>query len=115
MDFRPANIIVDGDAVAGLIDFESVRFGSTEIDFTKIYRDFLRFDPTLFEAFREGYKSIRPLIDLDKVLPFYRFIDAFNSIGWCNRRRIEKNTLFYEENKELLGMLIGVSNLSRDK
>ncbi|MBS4174511.1 aminoglycoside phosphotransferase family protein [Bacillus sp. FJAT-49736] len=98
MDFRPANIIVDGHKVSGIIDFESVRFGSTEMDFTKLYRDFLRYDPNLYNAYREGYKSIRPLIDLEMVLPFYRFTDAFNSIGWCKRRSIEKNALFLEEN-----------------
>lgn len=106
MDFRPANIIVDGNKVSGIIDFESVRFGSTEIDFTKLYRDFLRFDFTLFEAYQEGYNSIRPLIELEVVLPFYLFTDAFNSIGWCKRRGIEKNALFLKENltslKELL-------------
>jgi aminoglycoside phosphotransferase (APT) family kinase protein len=98
MDFRPANIIVDGDQVSGMIDFESVRFGSTEIDFTKLNRDFLSFDDTLYKAFREGYNSIRPLIDLETVLPFYQFTDAFNSIGWCKRRGIEKNAVFLEGN-----------------
>ena len=98
MDFRPANIIVDDLNVAGMIDFESVRFGSTEVDFTKLYRDFLRFDATLYRSFKDGYKSIRPLIDLDIVLPFYQFTDAFNSIGWCKRRGMEKNALFLEEN-----------------
>lgn len=98
MDFRPANIIVDNDKVSGMIDFESVRFGSTEIDFTKLYRDFLSFDVSLYNAYQEGYSSIRTLIDLENVLPFYRFTDAFNSIGWCKRRGIEKNALFLEEN-----------------
>jgi aminoglycoside phosphotransferase len=98
MDFRPANIIVDDDKVLGMIDFESVRFGSTEIDFTKLYRDFLSKDGSLYKAYQEGYKSIRPLIDLENVLPFYQFTDAFNSIGWCKRRGIEKNRLFLEEN-----------------
>jgi len=98
MDFRPANIITDGNKVSGMIDFESVRFGSTEIDFIKLYRDFLRFNPTLYQAFQEGYKSIRPLIDLEAVLPFYSFTDAFNSIGWSKRRGIEKNAIFLEEN-----------------
>lgn len=106
MDFRPGNIIVNGETISGVIDFESVRFGSTEIDFTKLYRDYLQFDPTLYKAFTEGYNSIRPLIDLDIVLPFYRFTDAFNSIGWCNRRGLEKNKRFFEENvaslKEML-------------
>lgn len=98
MDFRPANIIVDDNEVAGVIDFESVRFGSTDIDFTKLYRDFLRFDFNLYHSYQEGYKSIRPLIDLEVVLPFYLFTDAFNSIGWCKRRGIEKHALFLEEN-----------------
>lgn len=98
MDFRPANIIVDNDKVSGIIDFESVRFGSTEIDFTKLYRDFLSVDVNLYNAYKEGYKSIKPLMDLENVLPFYRFTDAFNSIGWCKRRGIEKNALFLEEN-----------------
>ena len=98
MDFRPANIIVEGDQVSGIIDFESVRFGSTEIDFTKLYRDFLSFDLSLYQSYQEGYNTIRPLIDLEVVLPFYRFTDAFNSIGWCKRRGIEKNALFLDEN-----------------
>ena len=98
MDFRPANIIVDGQHISGVIDFESVRFGSTEVDFTKLYRDYLSHDETLYLAYREGYNSIRPLIDLDRVLPFYRFTDAFNSIGWCQRRGIEENRAFFEAN-----------------
>ncbi|MEK4485647.1 aminoglycoside phosphotransferase family protein [Psychrobacillus sp. FSL H8-0484] len=106
MDFRPANIIVDGNKVSGMIDFESVRFGSSEIDFTKLYRDFLRFDSALYQAYQEGYSSIRPLIDLEVVLPFYRFTDAFNSIGWCKRRGIEKNALFLEENLVSLKKLL---------
>ena len=102
MDFRPANIIVNGDKVSGVIDFESVRFGSTEIDFTKIYRDFLRFDYNLYQSYQEGYNTIRPLIDLEVVLPFYQFTDAFNSIGWCKRRGIERNASFLEENLLIL-------------
>ncbi|MEG0385598.1 MAG: aminoglycoside phosphotransferase family protein [Solibacillus sp.] len=106
MDFRPANIIVDGDNVSGVIDFETVRFGATEVDFTKLNRDFLRFDVQLNAAYQEGYNSVRPLIDLNTVMPFYRFADAFNSIGWCVRRGIEGNRRFYEENYQLLHQLL---------
>ncbi|WOV87689.1 aminoglycoside phosphotransferase family protein [Sporosarcina oncorhynchi] len=102
MDFRPANIIVDEDRVSGMIDFESVRFGSTEIDFIKLYRDFLSFDISLYRSYQEGYETIRPLIDLEVVLPFYQFTDAFNSIGWCKRRGIEKNASFLKENLLIL-------------
>lgn len=106
MDFRPANIIVDEEQVSGMIDFESVRFGSTEIDFTKIHRDFLKSDPTLLTSYEEGYNSIRPMIDLRAVLPFYRFIDAFNSIGWSQRRGLEKNFAFYEANLGILKKML---------
>ena len=106
MDFRPANIIVDEDKVSGMIDFESVRFGSTEIDFTKLYRDFLSFDFSLYQSYQEGYNTIRPLIDLEVVLPFYQFTDAFNSIGWCKRRGIEKNASFLEENLSILKKML---------
>ncbi|KGP91235.1 phosphotransferase [Pontibacillus chungwhensis BH030062] len=102
MDFRPGNIIVDEETVSGVIDFESVRFGSTEIDFTKLHRDFLSCDDRLFQAYQDGYKSVRPLIDLEKVLPFYQFTDAFNSIGWCKRRGVEDNASFLEVNLEIL-------------
>lgn len=106
MDFRPANIMIDDNKVSGIIDFESVRFGSTEIDFTKLYRDFLSFNSTLYQAYKEGYNSIRPLTDLEVVLPFYRFTDAFNSIGWCKRRGIEKNALFLDKNLAILKELL---------
>ncbi|MEF2293827.1 aminoglycoside phosphotransferase family protein [Virgibacillus dokdonensis] len=98
MDFRPANIIVHDGSISGVIDFESARFGSTEIDFTKLYCDILSLDSSLYQAYKDGYSSIRPLINLEEVLPFYRFTDAFNSIGWCKRRGVEKNALFLEEN-----------------
>ncbi|WP_096271096.1 phosphotransferase family protein [Paucisalibacillus globulus] len=106
MDFRPANILIDGDHVSGVIDFESVRFGSTEIDFTKLYRDFLSFDNTYYHAYQEGYKSIRPLMDLEVVLPFYQFTDAFNSIGWCKRRGIEEHAKFLNENITRLKQMV---------
>ncbi|PKG45636.1 MULTISPECIES: aminoglycoside phosphotransferase family protein [unclassified Planococcus (in: firmicutes)] len=106
MDFRPANIIVEEGQVSGMIDFESVRFGSTEIDFTKIYRDFLKSDPALLNSYQMGYNSIRPMIDLRAVLPFYRFIDAFNSIGWSQRRGLEKNFAFYETNLGILKKMV---------
>lgn len=106
MDFRPANIIVYENKVSGVIDFESVRFGSTEVDFTKLYRDFLSFDATLYQSYQEGYRTIRPLIDLGAVLPFYQFTDAFNSIGWCKRRGLEKNASFLQQNLAILNKIL---------
>lgn len=106
MDYRPANIIVDEDTVTGVIDFESARFGSSEIDFTKIYRGYLRFDADVFAAYKEGYRSVRPLIDLNLVLPFYDFTNAFMSIGLCVKRGITENQSFYDESLETLITII---------
>ena len=50
MDFRPANIIIHDNQVSGIIDFESARFGSTEMDFTKINRDIFMKNPGTLEA-----------------------------------------------------------------
>lgn len=47
-----------------------MRFGSTESDFTKLYRDFLSCDVDLYHSYQEGYKSIRQLIDLESAYLF---------------------------------------------
>ncbi|MCM3735237.1 aminoglycoside phosphotransferase family protein [Bacillus cytotoxicus] len=106
MDFRPGNILVCENQVAGIIDFESVRIGATEMDFTKINRDIFMKYPGTMEAYQRGYESIRPLINLQEVLPFYRFTDAFNSIGWCKRRGIEKHRAFLQENLSYLNAFL---------
>ncbi|MFF2754387.1 aminoglycoside phosphotransferase family protein [Psychrobacillus sp. NPDC058041] len=106
MDFRPANIIIQNNQVSGIIDFESARFGSTEMDFTKINRDIFMKNPRTLEAFQKGYKTIRPIIDLKVVLPFYRFTDAFNSLGWCKKRGIQKHKQFFNENYVILKSIL---------
>lgn len=102
MDFRPGNILVYENQVAGIIDFEGARIGATEIDFTKINRDIFIKYPGTMEAYQQGYESVRPLINLQEVLPFYRFMDAFGSIGWCKKRGIEKHQTFLQENLAIL-------------
>lgn len=106
MDFRPANIIIQNNQVSGIIDFESARLGSTEMDFTKINRDIFMKNPRTLEAYQKGYKTIRPLIDLEAVLPFYRFTDAFNSLGWCKKRGIKKHQEFFNENYVILKSIL---------
>ncbi|MDX8363015.1 aminoglycoside phosphotransferase family protein [Cytobacillus sp. IB215316] len=108
LDFRPGNILVHENKVVGIIDFESVRIGSTDMDFTKINRDiFLKYPGTL-QAYQQGYGSIRALVDLQEVFPFYHFTDAFISIGWCKRRGIEKHQAFLQENLVYLKGILNV-------
>ena len=98
MDFRPGNILVNGNEVAGIIDFESARGGSSEIDFTKVNRYIWEVNPRTKIPFIEGYQSIRPMVALERVLPFYDFYDAFSAVVWCKTRGIEKNQTFLQEN-----------------
>lgn len=106
MDFRPGNILVNQNRVTGIIDFESARMGSTEIDFTKVNRDIWTKYPGTKEAYTTGYNSIRPMIDLQKILPFYAFYDAFCSVGWGEVRGADKHRKFIDENLALLKTML---------
>ncbi|NOU93324.1 phosphotransferase [Paenibacillus sp. LMG 31456] len=97
MDFRPGNLLVRDGRLVGLIDFESARGGSSEVDFTKVDRYLLANDPQAKESYIKGYQSVRPIIDLDTVLPFYSFFDAFSAVVWCKTRGLEKNRSFLDE------------------
>jgi len=54
MDFRPVNIMVHDNQVSGIIDFESARLGSTEMDFTKINRDIFTKNPGTLGAYQRA-------------------------------------------------------------
>ncbi|MDP5275780.1 phosphotransferase [Chengkuizengella axinellae] len=85
-DFRPGNILVQDDHVVGVIDFESSRGGQAEVDFTQMKKYvWERYEGTE-ESFLSGYKSVRSLPDLENLLPFYEFYNAFGSIAWAIRR-----------------------------
>lgn len=107
MDFRPGNILVNGNQVVGIIDFESARGGSSEIDFTKVNRYIWEVNPRTKLPFMEGYQSIRPMLALERVLPFYDIYDAFSAIVWCKNRGIEKNQTFLQENIVTLRNSVG--------
>ncbi|MCM3746085.1 aminoglycoside phosphotransferase family protein [Paenibacillus pasadenensis] len=102
MDFRPGNILVNGSEVAGIIDFESARAGSSEVDFTKVNRYIWQVNPGTKEAYTAGYQTVRPMLDLETVLPFFDIYDAFSAIVWCKNRGVEKNQSFLQENIDLL-------------
>ncbi|MBD1373278.1 phosphotransferase [Hazenella sp. IB182357] len=108
MDYRLGNILVDENRVKGIIDFESVLIGATEMDFIKLEHDIFRKYIGVKDAYQQGYASIRPLIDLDQILPFYAFTNAFNSIGWCVRRGINKHQAYYQKNLADLKVIIQV-------
>lgn len=105
MDYRPGNILVKDSKIAGLIDFESSRGGSSSIDFTKskLYV-WDRYEGTK-EAFIKGYQSVRSLPDLESTLPFYLLHNAFGGVSWCVRRN-QLDGDFYKENINQLKMIL---------
>jgi aminoglycoside phosphotransferase (APT) family kinase protein len=107
MDFRPGNILVNCNKVAGIIDFESARGGSSEIDFTKINRYIWEVNPRTKSPYIEGYETIRTMLNLEIVLPFYNFYDAFSAVVWCKNRGVEKNQSFFQESIEVLKKSVG--------
>jgi len=104
-DFRRGNILINDSEIKGLIDFESSRGGSSDVDFTKIkLYVWDRYKGTK-EAFIKGYESIRRLPDLDNTLPFYLFFNAVGGIAWCIRRKELEGEFFTENMNQLTDIL----------
>lgn len=104
MDYRPGNILINNGRISGLIDFETLRGGSSDIDLTKIkHYVWDRYEGTQRE-FLAGYSSIRKIPDIDRSIPFYEFANAFSSIGWCIKRN-KLNDKFLKENLQRLRQL----------
>lgn len=107
MDFRPGNILINDNQVVGIIDYESTRGGSSEIDFTKINKYVWEVDPRVKLPYLQGYETIRPLLDLERVLPFYSFYDAFNAVAWCRTRGLEQHKAYLLEGISVLEKSVG--------
>lgn len=104
-DYRPGNVLMQGSSITGLIDFESARGGSADLDFVKIQHEVWDPWPDTREPFLEGYRSIRPLPDIERTLPLYALCNAFGGVAWCVKRsRIEDP--FFAENLNRLKQLL---------
>lgn len=86
MDYRPGNILVKDNSIAGLVDFENARIGSADIDFSKMKIYVWDLHPETRGEFLKGYSEIRPLPDIERTLPFYILFNTFSGIGWCVKR-----------------------------
>ncbi|MGC9347903.1 MAG: phosphotransferase family protein [Anaerolineae bacterium] len=106
-DYRPANILVDIPSqvdkprITGLIDFESARGGSADLDFVKVSHRVWDAVPGTKKAFCEAYAAVRPVPDVQHTLPYYRLHNAFGGIAWCVRRT-DTTDPFFRENMALL-------------
>lgn len=100
-DYRPGNMLVKDSKIVGLIDFESSRYGSADIDFTKIKLYVWDKNIEAKEDFLKGYASVRNVPDIEKTLPFYLFYNAFGGVAWCVRRGNLDDPFFTENMNQL--------------
>ncbi|MDI3234904.1 aminoglycoside phosphotransferase family protein [Exiguobacterium antarcticum] len=98
LDFRLGNLLADGESLTGMIDFETARFGATEIDFTKLDRDVFQGGRALLDAYQDGYGQVRTPEPIEVYLPYYRLFEALTGIGWCVKRGLEHHQQFFNNN-----------------
>lgn len=92
MDYRPGNILIKDSNVTGLLDFETARIGSADVDFSKMKLFVWDLYPNTREEFLSGYSTIRKLPNFEKTLPFYLLFNTFTGVGWCvHRGKINNN------------------------
>jgi Ser/Thr protein kinase RdoA (MazF antagonist) len=104
-DYRPGNVLVVGTRITGLIDFESARGGSADLDFVKIKGRVWDRYPGTKQPFLEGYASVRPVPDVEGTLPYYELRNAFGGIAWCVRRTGTEDPFFAENLRALRRLL----------
>lgn len=105
-DYRPGNILVKANQITGLVDFESARGGSADFDFSKIKLYVWDKFPGTRTAFEAGYRSIRPLPNLDRLLDFNVLFHAINHIDWCLKRGITDHKQFLSENVRIVEQVV---------
>lgn len=107
-DFRPGNVLVQHGRINGLIDFESTRGGSADLDFIKIKNEVWDVSPETRVPFLAGYRSIRDLPDIERTLPLYTLHNAYGGIAWCVRRSKLDDPFFDENLRRLMKILDSV-------
>lgn len=100
-DFRPSNVLAAGSRITGLIDFESARGGSADLDFVWMQSRVWPTAPETQAPFLKAYAAVRPLPPIDVTLPFYQLHHAFGGLAWCVRRS-DTHDPFFQENLTLL-------------
>ena len=57
--------------------------------------------PGTGDAFLRGYRSLGPLPDLERTLPFYTLHFAFGGVAWCVRRSGVDDPFFHENMSQI--------------
>ena len=114
-DFRPSNIIVDGDELKGIIDWSSARSSFAEDDFCPFEIGEWPLDKNQKQSFLKGYKSTRPLPDYKEIMPLLCLHRALAVVGFTVKKGTFK-TLHsepYTRNRKILEEMISSSLLQK--
>lgn len=105
-DFRPGNIIINNDQIQGIIDWSSARNSFAQEDFISIEN--MKWPEDLKNYFYDGYQSIRPLPELDLILPLLRLSKAIATIGFIVKKNTykTKDKSLYLEHLQILKSLV---------
>lgn len=85
-DFRPGNMIVWRGKLNGIIDWASARSGFAEQDFYSIEQ--FKLLPKYKKALLDGYSSIRPIPNYQRIMPLLQLGKALAVIGFT----VQNNT-----------------------
>ncbi|MFC3909330.1 aminoglycoside phosphotransferase family protein [Legionella dresdenensis] len=85
-DFRPGNLIIQNNRLKGIIDWASARASFSEEDFCSMEFGGWLNDATIKEAFLQGYSTVRPVPDYQRLLPLLGLSKAIATIGFTVKR-----------------------------
>ena len=91
-DFRPSNIIIDDNKLAGIIDWSSGRASFAEDDFSSIeHGEWKDFNGNK-NHFLDGYSSVKTIPDYKNILPLLKLNKAMAIVGFIVKRRSHDTT-----------------------
>lgn len=103
-DFRPGNLIVNEGKLKGIIDWAGARASFAEEDFCSLEHGEWLIDPKIKKAFLDGYASVRPVPNYERLMPFLRLNKAIATIGFLVKRGTWNNSgaALYQRNRFFL-------------
>jgi len=102
-DLRPGNLLVRGEELVGLIDFEACRGGDPSMDFFKLWEELWRDCPRGQAWVVTGYRRAGGAVvgDVDRLMQVYSLYHGLAGLAWgAARGQLEGS--FAERNRGLL-------------
>jgi len=108
-DFRAGNLMVHDGKIQGIIDWSSARATFAQEDFCTLERDDWSNNAHNKNSFLAGYASIRPIPEIQKIIPLLRLSKAIAAIGFAVKRSTWKTSAatLYQLNRRFLEKFFG--------